>query len=118
MWKIVHRSCSSCISSVQEIDENSIGFSLSTQTWSRFKLPWLEPYINSILSTKFCDGILDGLCSRRLIQGSKLITCESDCWWSMSQVSQDCGTDKLQVSSLSALYELFVAETQLHIGLT
>jgi len=36
----------------------------------------------------------------------------------MSQVSQDCGTDKLQVSSLSALYELFVAETQLHIVLT
>ena len=28
--KIVHRPCSSCISSVQEIEENSIEFSLST----------------------------------------------------------------------------------------
>jgi len=28
--KIVHRPCSSCISSVQEINENSIEFSLST----------------------------------------------------------------------------------------
>jgi len=36
----------------------------------------------------------------------------------MSQVLQDCGTDKLQVSSLSASYELFVTETQLHVGLT
>jgi len=42
--KIVHRPCSSCISSVQEIEEDSIKFSLSAQTWSRFKLPWLEPY--------------------------------------------------------------------------
>jgi len=29
--KIVHRPCSNCISSVQEINENSIEFSLSTQ---------------------------------------------------------------------------------------
>ena len=42
--KIVHRLCSSCISSVQEINKNSIKFSLSTQTWSGFKLFWLEPY--------------------------------------------------------------------------
>jgi len=42
--KIVHRPCSSYISSIQEIEEDSIKFSLSTQTWSRFKLPWLEPY--------------------------------------------------------------------------
>ena len=28
--KIVHRPCSSCISSVQEIEEDSIKFSLST----------------------------------------------------------------------------------------
>jgi len=42
--KIVHRLCSSCISSVQEINKDSIEFFLLTQTWSRFKLPWLEPY--------------------------------------------------------------------------
>jgi len=30
--KIVHRPCSSCISSVQEINEDSIKFSLSTWT--------------------------------------------------------------------------------------
>jgi len=30
--KIVHRSYSSCISSIQEIDKNSIKFFLSTQT--------------------------------------------------------------------------------------
>ena len=30
--KIVHRLCSSCISSIQEINENSIKFSLSTRT--------------------------------------------------------------------------------------
>ena len=42
--KIVHRPCSSCISSVQEINEDSIKFFLSTQTWSGFKLPWLKSY--------------------------------------------------------------------------
>jgi len=42
--KIVHRPCSSCISIVQEIEGDSIEFSLSTWTWSRFKLSWLEPY--------------------------------------------------------------------------
>jgi len=42
--KVVHRPCSSYISSVQEINKNSIKFSLSTWTWSRFKSPWLEPY--------------------------------------------------------------------------
>jgi len=35
--KVVHRPCSSCISSVQEINENSIEFSLSTQTWRVIK---------------------------------------------------------------------------------
>jgi len=35
--KIVHRPYSSCISSVQEINENSIEFSLSTQTWRVIK---------------------------------------------------------------------------------
>jgi len=35
---IVHRPCSSCISSVQKIDVNSIKFSLLTWTWSGFKL--------------------------------------------------------------------------------
>ena len=44
----MHRPCSSCISSVQEINEDSIEFSLSTQTWSRFKLSWLEFY-------KYCN---------------------------------------------------------------
>jgi len=29
---------------IQKINENSIEFSLSTQTWSRFKLSQLEPY--------------------------------------------------------------------------
>jgi len=36
--KIVHRPCSSCISNVQEINKNSIEFSLSTQTWRVIKL--------------------------------------------------------------------------------
>ena len=49
--KTVHRPCSSCISGVQEINKNSIKFSLSTQTWSRFKLSWLEPY-------KTCHSLL------------------------------------------------------------
>ena len=42
--KIVHRPCSSCISSVQEIEEDTIEFSLSTWTWSGFKLFWLKSY--------------------------------------------------------------------------
>jgi len=42
--KMVHRLCSSCISSVQEVEEDSIKFFLSTWTWSRFKSSWLEPY--------------------------------------------------------------------------
>jgi len=42
--KIVHRPCSSCISSVQEINKDFIEFSLLTWTWSRFKLSWLKPY--------------------------------------------------------------------------
>jgi len=42
--KIVHRPCSSCISSVQEINKDSIEFSLSTWTWSGFESSWLEPY--------------------------------------------------------------------------
>jgi len=41
--KIVHRPCNSCISSVQEIEEDFIEFSLLTQTWSEFK-SWLESY--------------------------------------------------------------------------
>ena len=40
----MHRPCSSCISSVQEIDGDFIEFSLSTQTWSRFKSSWLKSY--------------------------------------------------------------------------
>ena len=46
--KVVHRPCS-CISSVQEIEKNSIEFSLSTQTWSGFKSPWLKSYISGIV---------------------------------------------------------------------
>jgi len=42
--KIVHRPCGSCISSVQEIEENFIKFFLLTQTWSEFNLSWLKPY--------------------------------------------------------------------------
>jgi len=44
--KIVHRPCSSCISSVQEINKDSIEFSLSTWTWRGFKLSWLKSYTN------------------------------------------------------------------------
>jgi len=47
--KIVYKPYSSYISSVQEIEKNSIEFSLLTWTWSRFKLPWLEPYSISLL---------------------------------------------------------------------
>jgi len=46
--KIVHRPCSSCISSVQKINEDSIEFSLSTWTWSRFKLSWLKSYMSVV----------------------------------------------------------------------
>jgi len=42
--KIVHKLYSSCISSIQEIEEDSIKFSLLTRTWSRFKSSWLESY--------------------------------------------------------------------------
>ena len=42
--KIVHRLYSSYISSVQEINENSIGFSLSTQTWRVIKSSRLSHY--------------------------------------------------------------------------
>ena len=45
----IHRPYSSYISSVQEIDKNSIEFFLSTQTWSRLKLSWLESYIQYML---------------------------------------------------------------------
>jgi len=40
--EIVHRPYSSCIS--KKSNRNSIEFSLSTWTWSRFKLSWLKPY--------------------------------------------------------------------------
>ena len=42
--KIVHKPCSSCISSVQEINKNSIKFSLSTQTWRVIKSSRLSYY--------------------------------------------------------------------------
>ena len=42
--KIVYRPCSSCISSVQEINENSIEFSLSTWTWRMIKSSRLSCY--------------------------------------------------------------------------
>jgi len=32
------------MTSVQEINEDSIKFPLLTQTWSGFELSWLEPY--------------------------------------------------------------------------
>jgi len=41
----VHRPGSNCISSIQEINGNSIKFSLSTQTWSEFESSWLKSYI-------------------------------------------------------------------------
>jgi len=44
--KIVHKLYSSCISSVQKIHKDFIKFSLSTQTWSGFKLSWLKFYNN------------------------------------------------------------------------
>jgi len=42
--KIVHRPCSRCISSVQEIEQDSIKFSLSTWTWRVIKLSRLSHY--------------------------------------------------------------------------
>jgi len=42
--KIVHRQYSSYISNIQEIKEDFIEFFLSTWTWSRLKLSWLESY--------------------------------------------------------------------------
>ena len=56
--KVVHRPCSSCISSVQEINENSIEFSLSTQTWRVIKssqtksLQWAMAKCQIIWSTR------------------------------------------------------------------
>ena len=41
---IVHRPCSRYISSVQEIEEDSIEFSLLTQTWRVIKLSRLSHY--------------------------------------------------------------------------
>ena len=46
--KIVHRLCSSCISSVQVINKDSIEFSLSTQTWRVIKLSRLSYYTTII----------------------------------------------------------------------
>ena len=40
----IHIRCSSYISSVQEIDEDSIEFSLSTQIWRVIKLSGLSHY--------------------------------------------------------------------------
>jgi len=42
--KIVHRLCSSCISSVQEIEKDFIEFSLLTRTWRVIKLFGLSCY--------------------------------------------------------------------------
>jgi len=50
--KIVHRLYSSYISSVQEIKEDSIKFSLSTQTWKGFKLSWLKSYNMPLIANK------------------------------------------------------------------
>jgi len=36
--KVVHRPCSSCISSIQELNKNSIKFFLLTWTWNIIKL--------------------------------------------------------------------------------
>jgi len=45
--KMVHRPCSSCISSIQEINKDSIKFSLSTRTWRVIKLSRLSHYIKT-----------------------------------------------------------------------
>ena len=45
--KIVHRPCSSCISSIQEINKDFIEFSLLTQTWRVIKLFKLSCYKTS-----------------------------------------------------------------------
>ena len=70
--KIMYRPYSSCISSIQEINKDSIEFflssqirsrikcsplsltfSLSTQTWSKLKLSWLKSYIYTLFVTNF-----------------------------------------------------------------
>jgi len=59
--KIMHRPYSRCISSVEEIDEGSIEFSLLTQTWSGFKLSQLKSYTDcfTIIRKRNChDSIL------------------------------------------------------------
>jgi len=48
--KVVHRPCSSCISSVQKNNRNSIKFSLSTQIRSGIKLSQLSPYNYTVKS--------------------------------------------------------------------
>jgi len=48
--KIVYRLYSSCIKSVQKINEDFIEFFLSTWTWSKFKLPWLKSYTLPLIS--------------------------------------------------------------------
>jgi len=50
--KIVHRPCSSCISSVQEINKDFIKFSLSTWTWSGFKLSQPKSYTGLPITTR------------------------------------------------------------------
>jgi len=63
----------SCISSVLEINENSIEFSLSTWTWSRFKSLQLEPY--KIDLNKAYNTLLYKTVRRRLKSaGSKIVT--------------------------------------------
>ena len=43
--KIVHRPYGSYISSIQNLNKNSIKFSLSTQTWNGLKSSWPKSYI-------------------------------------------------------------------------
>ena len=51
--KVVYRPCSSYISSIQEIKENSIKFSLLNQTWSMININNRTSNLQVLLGYKF-----------------------------------------------------------------
>jgi len=94
--KIAHIPCSSCISSIQEMNENSIEFSLSTQTWSGFKLSWLKSYTVQIamslvsIDVTFMDWTLE-LFDNRVVRPD-VSNCYSDMEFFNTTICDDSST--------------------------